>query len=199
MVGPCNIGPWVAVSVIGHRWVWWHRLHKNLRGAGKPGGLTCGQGKVQILTCLIVYDRCLKLIQNGWRCSDRPKTLIDKIDHVIVALLILLWDCRRDEWWHGGRWHRRRRHRYHRGRPDIFHFFRISFRLLFEVLLQLFIFLPDRLHYVSNQSLLIILTLNLTFIKSDYDPLYPRLDRLRTPLDGEFFSFHLVLVLLLID
>ena len=70
--------------------------------------------------------------------------------------------------------------------------------LLLALLLLLFIFLPNRLHYVSNQSLL-ILTLTIILLESDDDPLNPRLGRLRSPNDGKFFSFHLVLVLLLID
>ena len=127
-------------------------------------------------------------------CRDRPKTLADIILQYIIAMHILLWDDRRHVWWNWGRWHG-----YHRGRPDVFHFFRISLRLLFDLLLLLFILLTDRLHYVSNQSLLILRTLTLTFIESDYDPLNPRLGRLGTPLDSKFFSFHLVFVLLLVD
>lgn len=176
----------------GSRGLWWHRLHKNLRGAGKPGELTCDQPEVPILTCLIMNDRRLILIHNGWMCRDRTKTLGDIILQYTIAMHILLWDDRRHVWWNWGR-----RHRYHRGRPDIFRLFWIKLRLLLARLLLLFIFLPDRLHYVSNQSLLILRTL--TFIESDYDPLNPHLGRRRTLLDGKLFSFHLVLVLLLID
>ena len=79
------------------------------------------------------------------------------------------------------------------------HFFRIRLSLWLSPLLLLIIFLLDSLHYVCNQSLLIIRT-TLILLESDYDPLNPDLGRFcATSLDGEFLSFHLVLVLLLID
>jgi hypothetical protein len=109
----------------------------------------------------------------------------------IKAVGVLLRD---DRWiisWHVGR-----SHRYYRGWIRFFRFIR-RFRLALLLLLLLFIFLSDRLDYFSNQRLLILSPLNL--IESDYDPLNPPLGRVRAPLDDEFFCFHLVLVLLLID
>jgi hypothetical protein len=142
-----------------------------------------------MLTCLIVDDRCLILIHNCWRYNDPPKTLADIIMQYIKAVRVLLRDYRWIISWHVGR-----SHRYHRGWVHFFRFIR-GFRL--ALLLLLFIFLSDRLHYFSNQRLLILSPL--TLIESNYDPLNPPLGRVRTPLDNEFFFFHLVLVLLLID
>lgn len=184
----------------------------NWRGARQPDGLTCRQGEVQILSCRIVNDCCLKLILNGWRVNYPPMTLIDIIGHLIVLVLILRWDgildVRHWGWWirvqrrcpdislarmyerHGWRCHG-----YHRWWPGFLHL-ASGFRLWLWLahLLLLFIFLPDSLHYFSNQRLLI---LTLILIESYYYPLNP--DLVRQPLDGEFFSFHLVLVLLLFD
>ena len=133
-------------------------------------------------------------------------TLIDKIGHLIVLFRILRWDGILDVR-HWGRWIRDQRrcpdislarmyvrhggccHGYHRWWPGFLHLIS-GFRLFF---LHLFSSLLDRLHYFSNQSLLILI---LTLLESDNDPQNLPLG---TPLYGEFFGFHLVLVLLLND
>ena len=125
-----------------HRGVWWHRLHIHRRGARQPDGLTCRQGEICVLASLNVKDRCLILIHNGWRYNGPPKTLADIIMQYIKAVGVLLRD---DRWiisWHVGR-----SHRYYRGWIRFFRFIR-RFRL--ALLLLLFIFLSDRLHYFSN-------------------------------------------------